>query len=66
MSVNCGQIKPNYVHPAEIERMARLHEQGPLARIPGYELSEPLVAQRVISLHTTQDNAAVPSALAGL
>jgi GNAT superfamily N-acetyltransferase len=49
----------NYDDPAEIERMARIHEGGPLDWIPGYEVSEALVAQRVISLRTTQDDTAV-------
>lgn len=49
----------NYDDSAEIERMARLHEQGPLDWIPGYEVAEALVVQRAISLRTTQDDTAV-------
>jgi GNAT superfamily N-acetyltransferase len=49
----------SYDDPAEIERMARIHESGPLDWIPGYKVDEALVAERAKFLRQSQGNEAV-------
>ena len=51
--------EPNYDNLAEIERIALLHEQGPLDWIPGYKVDDTQVERRTKFLRQAQENEAV-------
>ena len=50
---------PDYSNPAEIERLARLHESAPLDWIPGFQVKEAIVADRVKFLRDAEGNEAI-------